>query len=188
VRNPSGVVVPDFAAKLPGRGCWLTATRTTMVSAIKKNAFSRGFQDSKAHTDIQMPEAFADDLMVQQQRRVMDALGLCRRSGELVTGFDKVASSVKTGLAGDMVIIASNAGADGTTKLISAASRQNVIVAHVFDSETLSQASGFDGIGYLFVSAGRTRKTGGQPGQRVIYEIIRFLALSGEEIVMSKEN
>ena len=37
--SPDGVVVPDLAARLPGRGVWLTADRGLAERAVKKRLF-----------------------------------------------------------------------------------------------------------------------------------------------------
>ena len=41
VAGPDGVIVPDVAAKLPGRGCWVQADRDVVEEAIKKKVFLR---------------------------------------------------------------------------------------------------------------------------------------------------
>jgi predicted RNA-binding protein YlxR (DUF448 family) len=38
--SPDGDVVPDIAAKLPGRGIWVSADRAILERAIAKNHFS----------------------------------------------------------------------------------------------------------------------------------------------------
>ena len=43
--NPKvGTVTPDVAARLPGRGAWVHASRQTIEAAVKKNAFARAFK------------------------------------------------------------------------------------------------------------------------------------------------
>ena len=41
VAGPDGVVAPDLARKLPGRGLWVAADRASVETAAKKNLFSR---------------------------------------------------------------------------------------------------------------------------------------------------
>src|SRR3954471_10654023 len=43
VAGPNGVV-PDLKRKLPGRGLWVTAERTTLKDAVVRNVFARGFK------------------------------------------------------------------------------------------------------------------------------------------------
>jgi len=41
ILDPTGNVIPDVAAKLPGRGGWILADRTVLQSAMKKKIFVR---------------------------------------------------------------------------------------------------------------------------------------------------
>src|ERR1700761_5454355 len=41
VADPDGQVVPDVAAKLPGRGLWVSATRAAIATAVDKKLFAR---------------------------------------------------------------------------------------------------------------------------------------------------
>src|SRR5581483_9232499 len=41
VAGPDGVVVPDVAAKLPGRGLWVEASRQAVAKAVEKKLFAR---------------------------------------------------------------------------------------------------------------------------------------------------
>src|SRR3569833_2438639 len=41
VASPDGVVIPDLARTLPGRGVWVEATREAVEAAAKKSLFSR---------------------------------------------------------------------------------------------------------------------------------------------------
>src|ERR1700760_2372025 len=38
---PDGTIVPDAAAKLPGRGLWVEATRKAIGAAVEKKLFAR---------------------------------------------------------------------------------------------------------------------------------------------------
>ena len=44
VLSPDSQVTPDLAARLPGRGAWVTASREAIELAVKKGAFSRAFK------------------------------------------------------------------------------------------------------------------------------------------------
>ena len=41
VSAPDGEVVPDVAAKLPGRGLWVAAARAAVGEAVEKKLFAR---------------------------------------------------------------------------------------------------------------------------------------------------
>ena len=44
VLSPEGTAVPDLKRRLPGRGVWITATRSALGHAIARKAFARSFK------------------------------------------------------------------------------------------------------------------------------------------------
>jgi predicted RNA-binding protein YlxR (DUF448 family) len=111
VLDPEAVVVPDLAAKLPGRGVWLTAERTLVERAVAKKLFSRAFKAQAA-----APGDLADRLETLLARRLIGLIGLARKAGQAVTGFEKVRARLREGAAGAL-IQASDGAADGKAKL-----------------------------------------------------------------------
>jgi uncharacterized protein len=91
VVGPDGVLVPDLAARLPGHGLWVSADRTAIERATKS-----GFAKA-ARAAIKVPPELGDRLEALLARRVMDVLGMARRSGVLITGFDRVAEALAAG-------------------------------------------------------------------------------------------
>lgn len=85
VLGPDGMVVPDLAEKLPGRGFWLTADRTVIEKAVAKGAFSRG-----AKAQATPPEGLIELIETGLARRVIELVSLGRKSGVAVAGFEKV--------------------------------------------------------------------------------------------------
>ena len=85
VLGPEGMVAPDLAEKLPGRGFWLTADRAIIERAVAKGLFSRG-----AKAPAKPPEGLVDLLEAGLARRVVDLVSLGRKSGRAVAGFEKV--------------------------------------------------------------------------------------------------
>ncbi len=111
VIDPEGAVVPDVAGRLPGRGMWVTADRDLLAQAVAKNAFARSAK-GKARV--------APDLVAVTEgaltRRVTELLGLARRAGLLVTGFEKVRAIAERGGAA-VVVTAADGAANGRAKV-----------------------------------------------------------------------
>ncbi len=127
VLGPAAEVVPDLAAKLPGRGVWLTAERALVERAVAKKLFSRAFKAQAA-----APADLADRLEALLAGRLIDVIGLARKAGQAVTGFEKVRARLKEGAAGALVQ-ASDGAADGKAKLARMAggvARIEVLTAH----------------------------------------------------------
>ena len=73
--SPDGDVVPDIAAKLPGRGIWVSADRAILERAIAKNHFSKAAK-ANVKASAELP-ALVEKLIVQ---RMTGDLGMARRS------------------------------------------------------------------------------------------------------------
>lgn len=112
VLSPDGVVTPDLAMRLPGRGAWVGADRASLEMAIRKGAFSRAFK-----TQAKASPQLADDVDRLLARRVLDGLGLAKRAGELVTGFDNVRQLLREERPA-CLIEASDGAADGRAKVL----------------------------------------------------------------------
>src|SRR3546814_13531657 len=87
--SPDGLVLPDAAARAPGRGAWLAPDRAALENAISKHklkgALSRAFKTG----DIGWPDDLPDRIANALQRQVLDRTGLAARRGPPGTGSDR---------------------------------------------------------------------------------------------------
>ena len=112
VAGPDGAVVPDLGRKLPGRGLWVAADRAAVDLAARKGLFSRAAKRTlAAPADL---SAQVESLLV---RRLLAGLGLARKAGQLVLGFEKVKSALVSGRMA-FLIEASDGADDGRRKLL----------------------------------------------------------------------
>lgn len=111
VVDPSGAVVPDIAAKLPGRGLWLTARRDIVAAACARNLFARA-----ARAQAAAPGDLVDRVERLLLDRAVNYLGLARRAGQAAIGFEVVREWLRGGRAA-LLVTASDAAADGARKL-----------------------------------------------------------------------
>jgi predicted RNA-binding protein YlxR (DUF448 family) len=95
VLSPDGAVTPDLAERLPGRGAWVRAERDILAQAIRRNAFSRAFRTA-AKADPALVETVAQGLTA----RLVAAIGLARRAGSAICGFDKVRARLRAAGSG----------------------------------------------------------------------------------------
>ena len=151
VAGPDGVVVPDVARKLPGRGMWVAADRDSVAQAAKRGAFARS-----AKAKLTAPADLADQVDALLAKRVLDGLGLARRAGDLTSGFDKVAAALAAGRAA-WLVEASDGAADGRRKILALArkSPQPPRLFGVFTSEELGLALGGENVIHTAILAGR---------------------------------
>lgn len=150
VAGPDGVVVPDVARKLPGRGMWVAADRESIAAAVKKNAFSRS-----AKTKLSAPADLADQVEQLLARRVLDGLGLARKAGTIISGFEKVVAALGTGKVA-WLIEASDSAEDGRRKILSAARKaaRPPRLLGAFTSDELGLALGGENVIHTALLAG----------------------------------
>lgn len=117
VAGPDGGVTPDLACKLPGRGLWVAADRASVETAARKGLFARS---ARARLTASADLAVQVETLLAQ--RVLNGLGLAKRAGDLISGFEKVAASITAGRAAWLVEAADGA-ADGRRKLLALARR-----------------------------------------------------------------
>jgi hypothetical protein len=117
VVGPSGELAPDVAARLPGRGLWLTPRRDIVQRAVSKRLFSRA-----ARRPLTVPDELADRIEALLAQRCIDAIGLARRAGVAVAGFERVSEMARGGRAA--ALLAALDGAEGgRRKLVGLAPR-----------------------------------------------------------------
>lgn len=115
VVGPEAQLVPDLAARLPGRGLWLSAQRAVLEDRRLAQAFARA-----AKARVTVPDDLRPRLVAGLERRVAELLGLARRAGQAVAGFVVAREWVASGRAG-LVVEACDGAADGRRKLLSGA-------------------------------------------------------------------
>ncbi|MCW8914288.1 MAG: RNA-binding protein [Magnetovibrio sp.] len=164
VIGPEQVVVFDAAGKLPGRGLWLSARLDMVKTAAAKGLFARA---AKARAEV--PATLVEDVQRLLLKRCLDRLGLARRSGDLVQGFDKVSASLKntsqkSALAG-VLVEASDGGEDGREKITRLA--PGVPVVALFTAEQIGHAIGRDNAVHALIGAGKMAESFLQDARRL---------------------
>jgi uncharacterized protein len=106
VIGPGGELVADVAARLPGRGWWLSPRRDIVDRAVAKRLFSRA-----AHRPVTVPVGLADQIAALLAQRCIDTIGLARRAGLAVAGFERVCKATRDGKTA--VLVAALDGAEG---------------------------------------------------------------------------
>jgi predicted RNA-binding protein YlxR (DUF448 family) len=148
---PDGSVVPDVAAKLPGRGAWVAASRSAIAIAVERKLFARA---AKANVSA------APDLPARTEAalvaRMIGDLGLARRSGALVLGFDNVLRELEGPKPPKALIEAFDGSADGKRKLYAASHRLELecVVVETLTSAELGLALGRENVIHAAVQPG----------------------------------
>ena len=147
VVGPDRQIVPDLHAKLPGRGIWLSARRDVLVTACSKGAFARA-----ARGQVTVPADLLEVVQAGLSRRVVELLGLTRRAGQAVCGFQKAREWLQVRRAG-LVIQASDGSPEERARFLSGV--RDVPVASPLPAMALGAVFGRDHVVHVAIAHGR---------------------------------
>ena len=85
VIGPEGLLYPDLARKLPGRGIWVVARRNIVDQAVNRRLFAR-----IAKEPVTVPSDMAFRVERAMVERCLSFVGLARRAGQLILGSTNV--------------------------------------------------------------------------------------------------
>jgi predicted RNA-binding protein YlxR (DUF448 family) len=154
---PSGEAVADLKHNLPGRGVWVTATRSALTAAVKANAFARGFR-----REVRLAANFVQGVEQLLESAALDGLAMARKAGSVAMGFAQVETALKRE-AVIALVHAAEAAPDGVKKLDSAlrASRHSgsVAIIRILTAAQLDLALGRPNVIHAALLAGRASET-----------------------------
>lgn len=138
VCSPDGVVMPDIRGKLPGRGAWIKASRAAVDAAVERGVFTRSLK-----ADCKRPEGLSDSVEQMLLGECLGVLGMARKAGQIVRGFDQVRSELRKCRPG-WLLEASDGAVDGREKVyfLAKALYEDVNVAGALSSAELGIAFG----------------------------------------------
>ncbi len=168
VVDPEGRVTPDLKERLPGRGLWVTATREALDQAVARHAFSKAAKQS-----VKVAPDLTERVAELAKREVAELLGLARKSGQLVAGFEKVEAAIRANRTTGRVrvLVAARDGAeDGRGKLARLAG-SGVEICAPLTAADLAQALGRENAVHAAIKAGGI-------AEKTIIAARRFVALA----------
>ena len=171
VVGPDRQIVPDLAARLPGRGIWLSASRDVLqsggVQEDRRQKDKPGVGKTSAPGQRQLERAFAraargpvtvpPDLLGLLQaalvRRIGECLGLSRRAGQAVAGYEKAREALRTGRY-RLVLQASDGSEAERTRFLSGFGA-NLTIIDPLPGDILGRVFGRDHVVHVAVAAGK---------------------------------
>jgi len=139
-------LVFDALATLPGRGMWLSASAVVIQQALKRGVFSRA---------AKMPVRFPPDLQslieTSLRNRLMELLGLARRSGNAVAGFEKGREWLVSGKAG-LVVQAADGSVEERARFVGS---RKLPVVTAFPAAALGKIFGRDHVVHVAIAGGK---------------------------------
>jgi predicted RNA-binding protein YlxR (DUF448 family) len=165
VVGPDRSVVPDLTARLPGRGIWLSAKGDVLETARAKGGFARA-----ARGPVTVPADLAGIVHNGLLRRITELLGLARRAGQAIAGFEKAQATVRAGRAG-LVVQAADGSAEECARFRSGAPADLLVIAPL-DGAALGAVFGRDRVVHVAVTPGRL-------ADALANETVRLMGVAG---------
>ena len=152
VVGPDRTLVPDLAATLPGRGIWLSARPDVLETARAQGGLGRAFARA-ARGPVTVPPDLPAVLEAALVRRIGELLGLARRAGQAVAGFDKAREWLRTGRV-SLILQASDGSAAERARFLSGAA-DRVAVWAPLPAAALGRVFGRDHVVHVAIAPGR---------------------------------
>jgi predicted RNA-binding protein YlxR (DUF448 family) len=182
--SPDGLVLPDAAAKAPGRGAWIGVTRPELEQALAEGHLKKALMRAFKGAPLTIPDDLPARIEAALARHLGDRLGLELRSGNIVLGSARIAEQARGGRIA-VLLHASDSSADGRRKLDQAwrvgndaegSGEQGQVLP--LDRNALSVALGRDNVVHLGVA--------GHPGDmraanRVLQAVSRLVNYAGDD-------
>ncbi len=112
VVSPDHLLVVDVEEKLPSRGIWISSNAQALTLAINKKLFAKA-----ARMQVIVPPELEKTVEARLLARIQNWLSLSVKSGNIVTGFIKVESYLKSDKA-KLILEASDGSRDGREKIL----------------------------------------------------------------------
>ena len=146
VLGPDRALVPDLAGRMPGRGMWLSARGDVLERALNRGAFMKAAR-GPVHPIPELRETILDGL----RRRIRDQVGLARRAGQAVVGFQQAREWLQNGRAA-LLVEASDGSAPERARLVGS---HGVPIVSVLGAAELGAVFGRDHAVHVAVASGR---------------------------------
>jgi uncharacterized protein len=166
VVGPDRQIVPDLAARLPGRGIWLSASRDVLEpGGLQEEQGQRekrgdGIQRHLARAFARAargPVLVPSDLSVLLQaalvRRIGECLGLARRAGQAVAGYEKAREALRTGRY--KLVLQASDGSEAERSRFLSGFGQELKIIDPLPGETLGRVFGRDYVVHVAVAPGK---------------------------------
>jgi uncharacterized protein len=139
VLSPQCEVLVDYRHKLPGRGAYTCLDRSCIEAAVKRRQFNRAFRGNVPNLDA---TDLAEAVREQIRERILNLLGMARKSTNVVSGSSLVMDSMgsRSGLA--LVLVADDVSAAIGEKVTARAAIAGIPCFRLFDKGILGQVLG----------------------------------------------
>lgn len=139
VMSPEGEVLVDYGGKLPGRGAYTHPSPACIAAAVRSRQFERAFRGK-----CRLPEAefLISELGRQVRGRVVNLLGMARKSGQVISGTNLVLSALAAPTRPALVLLTEDISPAIGAKVKERAERAGIEVFRHLDKGLVGQILG----------------------------------------------
>ena len=170
VLAPTREVLVDYRGRLPGRGAYTCLSRTCLLTAVQRRQFNRTFKQEGLQVDA---ERLLDELRQQLRERILNLVGMARKSGQLVSGSSLVLSALGAPGAVALVLLADDMSESIAAKVSGAARARSIPCCRMFDKGLLGHILGKEERSTVAVKTGSL-------AEALRIELVRFEQIAGE--------
>jgi hypothetical protein len=168
VVGPDRDLIPDLAGKLPGRGIWLSASRdviegahATRANGTPSGGMSAGAKGRElvraiaraARGPVKVPPDLPGVLETALIRRIGDLLGLARRAGQAIAGFEKARDWMRSHPVG--LVLQATDGSEAERARFQSAVPDAVSVLDPLTGAELGRVMGHETVVHVVLAPGR---------------------------------
>lgn len=172
VVGPDRQIIPDIVGKLPGRGIWLSASGDVLELPDTQGSELPGGHTPKggrhieksnrrltqafaraARGPVSVPSDLSDLLQAALVRRIGELLGLARRAGQAVAGYEKAREALKTGRF--RLVVQASDGSEAERERFLSGAGPAVTVIDPLPGEALGRIFGRDYAVHVAIAPGK---------------------------------
>lgn len=179
VVGPEDAIYVDIDARAEGRGVWITLAQAAVEEAVRKKVFAKSLK-----MPVKVPDDLAEQARERLEQRLLAALSMAKKAGQLVTGSFKVRASLE-GTDALALLTATDAAPDGRNKMVgvlralNASRKDGAEVPHLelLSSTQLGLALGLENVIHAALTTGAAAKSALERANR----LSRYIATQQNE-------
>jgi predicted RNA-binding protein YlxR (DUF448 family)/ribosomal protein L30E len=137
--SPEGEILVDYRKKLPGRGAYTCPDSRCLLAAVKGRQFDRAFKGGNKKPS---PEALLEELTAQVRERILNLIGMARKSGNAIFGSSMVLEALREPGRLAVILLAEDISAGIGEKVRAKATLKGLPCFCLSDKATLGRLSG----------------------------------------------
>ena len=170
VLTPAREVTVDYRKRLPGRGAYTCLRTSCIVAAVQRRQFARAFKQTDLQVDAQR---LVTELAQQLRERILNLVGMARKSKQVVSGSSLVLSALAAPGAVSLVLLADDMSDTIAAKVAGSAQAHGIPCCRMFDKGLLGQILGKEERSTVAIKAGSL-------AEAIRAELVRFEEIAGE--------